>query len=83
MQCEKTGAIAYSDEYGCWFRGDLYQTLGGTWILKTAGGQIYEKFSKIRHITLHQIDAHWSELQPYGVIICSNATYHGYEGVPI
>ncbi len=83
MQCEKTGATAYSDEYGCWLYGDLYRTPGGTWVLKTVGGMMREKFGQLLHITFHKIDANWISLNPYGVIICSNATWHGHEGVLI
>lgn len=87
MQCERTGAVVFSEEYHEWFYGDLYKLAGDIWILKTAGDLCRVPIIRgadgreLRHATFRNIAARWLELKPYGVLVATRADYHGYEGM--
>jgi len=83
MICEKTGAQIWSTEYSCYFYGDLYKLKGRVWVLKTVGGRQYNSVRAMLHGKFYVIDLDWSDMKPFGVIVCSDAVYYGYEGVPV
>ena len=80
MTCIKTGAHVFLEEYGEWAYGDVH-LVNGVHILRVA--QV--EFSPIyldKHFTFHAITNWWKD-KPYGTIIASFATNHGYNGVLI
>ena len=81
MICEKTGCVAFSEEYSSWMVGDLYITSGGTYVMKISSETFGRRAPReYVNLVIHQLEAKW-DLHPYGVVICQSVTYHGTEGI--
>lgn len=88
MPCIKTGAHAYLEEYDEWVYGDMHSYANPAGVafppfyVFRVSQQMRTPHFPIKHFTIHKVLADWKD-QPYGTILSSNVTNHGYEGVPV
>lgn len=81
--CEKTGALAYIEEYDCWVLGDMY-TVGNVRLLRHMGRHYGDPPRDRCHYTVRRV-AQWfytSSDYSHLLALADDAIYHGYEGVP-
>lgn len=88
MTCIKTGCHAYLEEYDEWLYGDAYEFMNpagnafpSIYAFRIAEMRLGPRYS-IKHFTIHRILAKWDD-KPYGTILATYVTNHGYEGVPV
>ena len=85
MQCVKTGAHVFLEEYGSWVYGDAFQYGGALFVNAVYAG--HDPARPVKHYTAHRID-HWfnesrtSEAAP-SVLVVAGWSDHGYDGVAI
>lgn len=89
MTCSKTGCHAYLEQYGEWIYGDAfeYENPAGLafppfFAFRVAHREIAQPIYPIKHFTIHKVLADWRD-EPYGTILASSVTNHGYEGIPV
>ena len=89
MICEKTGCVAFSDEYQTWMLGDLFMVSDSDVCILKMTAEFTEPPRDRYHITFHEIDAKWDYLKlnngtdvPTSIVISSVASWYGYDGIP-
>ena len=80
MTCIKTGAHVFLEEYDEWAYGDMH-IVGSVYVFRVAQVEFGPIYS-VMHFTVHSI-ANWFKDQPYGTIIATSVTDHGYDGIPV
>ncbi len=81
---EKTGAVIYSVEYGCYFVTDAFK-FGDVYIFNVGNQRRFKKLEpqEVYHYEVTKI-AHWfneGSLFGYMVALAADVTYMGYEGI--
>lgn len=79
MQCIKTGAQIWMEQYGEFAYGDLYELTQGVWIMRTTAFS-YTPIVSIADYKAIKIDQIWRD-QPYGTIIISEIYKYGDNGI--
>lgn len=85
IQCIKTGAQIFLEEYGTWVYGDAFEA--DDFFIFRVGSQSFTPEASRKHFQINLI-AHWFDQDVdgrYGTLIAyaQNVTNLGYDGVPI